>query len=159
VVPVQVSWTDAQGIESQRDGYSLDTSSGGLKIELPSPLPINSFITVRSVRLNFVGSGSVRHCRRDGRRYFVGVTFQPSPSEVARSNRHSQTEYKKTSLMIQRSNVSTCLTSQQLTTFGCTFRISKPESQDELVPGALGTRGCCSEWRLPSGLLWVCFSY
>ena len=85
VAPVQVSWTEAQGIESQRGGYSIDTSSGGLKMELPGPIPMNSCITVRLARLGFVGSASVRHCRRDGPRYIVGVAFRTSPSEVLRS--------------------------------------------------------------------------
>jgi len=82
VAPVQVFWTDTQGIESQRNGYSLDSSPGGLKMELPGPLPINSQITVRLNELNLIGTASVRHCRREGRRYLVGVSFRSSPSEV-----------------------------------------------------------------------------
>jgi hypothetical protein len=83
--PVQISWTDAQGVEWYRRGYCLDTSSGGLKMELPGPVPVNSLLRVRLDQLNFVGRVSVRHCRRDGPRYVVGVAFRTPPSEVARS--------------------------------------------------------------------------
>ena len=84
VVPIQVTWKDTQGLEWRRQGYCLDTSSGGLKMELPSPVPVNACIQVRSAQLHFAGSASVRHCRRDGPRYLVGVAFRTVASEVLR---------------------------------------------------------------------------
>lgn len=83
--PIQVSWMDRRGFQWQDDGSCLDTSEGGLKMELPRAVPVNAWINVSVPWLGLNNSVLVRHCTHHEWKYVIGVAFQKTPSEVLRA--------------------------------------------------------------------------
>ncbi len=82
--PIQVSWMDRRGFQWQDHGSCLDTSEGGLKMELPRAVPVNACINVSVPWLGLSSSVLVRHCTHHGWKYIIGGAFQKTPSEVLR---------------------------------------------------------------------------
>jgi hypothetical protein len=72
---IKVSWLDITGSMKMTRTRGLNISEGGIAIELPeAALPL-SLIRFQSDRFNVRGAGYVRHCRREGSRYVVGLEF------------------------------------------------------------------------------------
>ena len=72
---LKVSWLDVTGSMKMTRTRALNVSEGGIAIELPeAALPL-SLVRFQSDRYNLRGAGYVRHCRRQGSRYIVGLEF------------------------------------------------------------------------------------
>ena len=74
--PALVSW---EGEENASDGPKymqgrcLDVSEGGMRIEVPKPIPTRTPILLRAERINVSGSASVRYVRRSATQYILGL--------------------------------------------------------------------------------------
>ena len=72
---LKVSWLDLQGAMKMTRTRGLNISEGGIAIELPeAALPL-SLVRFQSDRFNVRGAGYVRHCRRAGSKFIVGLEF------------------------------------------------------------------------------------
>jgi hypothetical protein len=75
VSEVQVSWRDATAERNLDSVRCHDFSAGGIGLELPEPIRIDTRVTVRVPSMDFKGIGSVRHCIRIESGYLVGIRF------------------------------------------------------------------------------------
>ena len=73
--PVEISWEDLGGVTQRIQGRCLDLSAGGLRVELTDPLQVPTRIKFRVPATGVTGGALVRHCRRKGSKYHVGVQF------------------------------------------------------------------------------------
>jgi hypothetical protein len=71
--PVSVFWDDDQGSTKYVHVKFLDISEGGMRIEVPEPIPIGAHISLRAERMNLVGSAVVKHAVRCGSKYLLGL--------------------------------------------------------------------------------------
>jgi hypothetical protein len=72
---LKVSWLDLQGGMKMARTRALNISEGGIAIELPeAALPL-SLVRFQSDKFNVRGAGYVRHCRRAGAKFVVGLEF------------------------------------------------------------------------------------
>jgi hypothetical protein len=72
---LQVSWLDLSGKLKMTRTRALNISEGGIAIELPeAALPL-SMIRFQSDKYKIRGAGAVRHCRRVGSKFVVGLEF------------------------------------------------------------------------------------
>lgn len=53
----------------------LNISEEGIALELPEPAEVFSRVKLSSDRHKLLGEGTVRHCRRVGSKYIVGIEF------------------------------------------------------------------------------------
>ena len=72
---LRVSWLDAKGQLKMAHVKVLNVSEGGMALELPEAPLTNSMIRFQSERHKLVGSAALRHCRKVGVKYIVGVEF------------------------------------------------------------------------------------
>jgi hypothetical protein len=72
---LQVAWLDLTGNMRMTRTRALDISEGGISLELPEAAMRMSMLRFQSSRFNLRGAGAVRHCRRVGTKYVVGVEF------------------------------------------------------------------------------------
>jgi hypothetical protein len=72
---LQVAWLDLTGNMRMTRTRALDISEGGISLELPEAAMRMSVLRFQSSRFNLRGAGTVRHCRRVGTKYVVGVEF------------------------------------------------------------------------------------
>jgi hypothetical protein len=72
---LQVSWLDASGAMKMARTRALNISEGGIAIELPDAAMPLSMVRFQSDRFKVRGAGSVRHCRRMGTKWIVGLEF------------------------------------------------------------------------------------
>jgi hypothetical protein len=73
--PLKVSWLDVSGAMKMTRTRGLNISEGGIALELPEAAMAQSLVRFQSDRFNVRGAGYVRHCRREGSRYIVGLEF------------------------------------------------------------------------------------
>lgn len=73
--PVELSWTDTNGIKSSAGGHCVNVSVFGISVEFPQPLPVGTEVTVQAEAAPFPESGRVCHCRRYGAWFRVGLRF------------------------------------------------------------------------------------
>jgi hypothetical protein len=72
---LKISWLDVTGSMKMARTRGLNISEGGIAIELPeAALPL-SLVRFQSDRFNVRGAGYVRHCRRAGSKFIVGLEF------------------------------------------------------------------------------------
>jgi hypothetical protein len=69
---VEVSWDD-HGMPGFARGRCVNLSEDGMRIELPTAVPVQSMVTIRVPEIGLVGSAVVRHSRRSGIRFSVGI--------------------------------------------------------------------------------------
>ena len=75
-----VVWRNDRQIRYMRS-IVRNVSGGGALLLSYRPLPVGTFVRIRSTKLYFLsGCGRVRHCRRWGLVYLIGMKFD---SEVA----------------------------------------------------------------------------
>ena len=74
-VPVDVMWTDRQGLERFATARSIDVCESGIRIKVPELLPDRSFVRLRADKIALAGSASVRTCLKKGTKYVVGLEF------------------------------------------------------------------------------------
>lgn len=72
---LKVSWLDATGSMKMTRTRGLNISEGGIAIELPEAAMPLSLVRFQSDRFNVRGAGYVRHCRREGAKFVVGLEF------------------------------------------------------------------------------------
>src|SRR3981081_3996731 len=72
---IKLCWQDTRGDNKIGQGKCIDISASGLRMELPEPVILRSYVTLRSERIGLASSGSVRHCARFGGKYIVGIEF------------------------------------------------------------------------------------
>src|SRR5579862_8572027 len=72
---LQVSWLDASGNMKVARTRALNISEGGMAIELPEAAMPLSMVRFQSDRFKVRGAGAVRHCRRVGSKWVVGLEF------------------------------------------------------------------------------------
>lgn len=78
----RLSWQDEHGNYKFTRGRCLDVSQSGLRVELPEPMALRSYVTVQAEVLGITENASVRHCARAGGKYIVGLEFS-SPLKVS----------------------------------------------------------------------------
>ena len=72
---VYLSWQDREGVVRRVRGRCLDLSSSGIRIETKDKLTLHQMVLVQSDQFGRMGHASVRYCRREPMRYFVGLQF------------------------------------------------------------------------------------
>jgi hypothetical protein len=72
---LQVSWLDASGNMKVARTRALNISEGGMALELPEAAMPLSMVRFQSDRFKVRGAGAVRHCRRVGSKWIVGIEF------------------------------------------------------------------------------------
>ncbi len=72
---LQVSWLDSSGAMKMTRTRALNISEGGIAIELPDAAMPLSMVRFQSDRFKVRGAGAVRHCRRVGTKWIVGLEF------------------------------------------------------------------------------------
>jgi hypothetical protein len=75
IATVRLSWQDRFGNEKFTEARSFDISESGLRIEVPEPVPLKSYVTLHAERLGIRGRASVRYCARVGIKYVLGLEF------------------------------------------------------------------------------------
>ena len=71
---LEVSWLDLTGKMKTTRTRALNISEDGIAIQLPeAAMPL--LVRFTSERYKFKGAGSVKHCRRVGWQYVVGLEF------------------------------------------------------------------------------------
>src|SRR5262245_24287535 len=72
---LRVWWIDSSGKMKMTRAGALNISESGMALELPEgALPL-SLVRFESTRFQVRGSGGVRHCRRVGSKFVVGIEF------------------------------------------------------------------------------------
>ena len=72
---LQVYYLDASGKMKVARTRALNVSEGGIAFELPEAVHPMSMIRFQSEKYKLFGSGAVRHCRRVGSKFVVGLEF------------------------------------------------------------------------------------
>jgi len=73
---VRVSWLGPSGtLKTSPYARVLNISEGGIAVELPEPAQIVSRVKLQADKHRLLGEGTVRHCRRVGAKYVIGVKF------------------------------------------------------------------------------------
>jgi PilZ domain len=72
---LQVFWLDTTGKMKMARTRALNISEGGMAIELPEAAAPLSLLRFESNKYKIHGSAAVRHCRRVGSKYIVGLEF------------------------------------------------------------------------------------
>ena len=71
----RISWQDRYGQTRMACVKLLDICEHGMRIEMPAPLEPKALVGIRDDSIKLSGSASVRHCRRMGSKYHVGLEF------------------------------------------------------------------------------------
>jgi hypothetical protein len=74
-VMVQLYWANSRGGLEMRTGQCIEASASGMRIRLERPIPLQAVVNVQSPELRLAGSAVVRHCRKRGEVFEVGVEF------------------------------------------------------------------------------------
>lgn len=72
---IEVRSRDIEGQKVSATGSCVNISKGGLMMQVPRAIPVLSHVTFRIARLDFEGTGTVRHCGNTGAYCLVGVEF------------------------------------------------------------------------------------
>jgi len=73
---VRVSWLGLSGtLQVIHNARVLNISEEGMAFELPEPAQLVTRVKLQSEKHKLLGEGTVRHCRRLGSKYVVGVEF------------------------------------------------------------------------------------
>jgi len=60
----------------------LEISLGGMRVEVPEPLPIGTLVTLRADALQLSGSAVVRHASQVGTKFTLGLELTPETREA-----------------------------------------------------------------------------
>ena len=73
---LRVSWLSLGGeLKVVHHARVLNISEEGMAFELPEPAQLVTRVKLHSDKHRLLGEGTVRHCRRVGSKYLVGVEF------------------------------------------------------------------------------------
>ena|SRR5215471_3148722 len=87
---VQVSWED-KGLPGFAQGRCVNLSEDGLRIELSTSIPVQTMVTIRIPDIKLVGTAWVRHSRRNGLKFSLGL-------ELSQQLRRSASQTIKTTV-------------------------------------------------------------
>ena len=73
--PGWIEWTDECGLKRHVRGRCFDISSSGLRIVVHQPIPAGATVNVGIPKAALDLTGTVRHCRKNGLWYSVGLEF------------------------------------------------------------------------------------
>ena len=73
---MRASWLDPSGQLKMAMVRVLNISKGGCALELPEPPQPNSLVRIQIDRLRIGGTAQVKHARRLGSKYVVGLEFK-----------------------------------------------------------------------------------
>ena len=88
--PIHISWEDESGHGKYANANCLEISEGGLLIEVPVPIPVRTDVMLRAERINFAGSANVKHTRKRGSKFLLGVELSQPLREALASIRNSE---------------------------------------------------------------------
>jgi PilZ domain len=90
---ISISWKAFDGQLHHVLGKCIDVSERGVGFELPTRIPIGSFVNVRAYALNLDGPAIVRHVARRAGKYVLGLELStPLDSDFLTELLVSQTE-------------------------------------------------------------------
>lgn len=72
---LRVSWLDGKSQLKMAQVKVLNVSEGGMALEMPEAPMTGSMIRFQSEKHKLVGSGALRHCRRVGSKFIIGIEF------------------------------------------------------------------------------------
>jgi hypothetical protein len=73
---LRVSWLGLNGsLNMVQHSRVLNISEEGIAVELPEPAQLASRVKLEGEKHRLLGEGTVKHCRRSGARYVVGIEF------------------------------------------------------------------------------------
>ena len=73
---LRVSWLGSTGtLKVVQNARVLNICEDGMAFELPEPAQLMSRVKLQSDKHKLLGEATVRHCRRVGAKYVVGVEF------------------------------------------------------------------------------------
>src|SRR5215472_2666411 len=73
---MRVSWLGLNGaLNMVQHSRVLNICEEGIAVELPQPAKLASRVKLESDKHRLLGEGTVKHCRRNGARYVVGIEF------------------------------------------------------------------------------------
>ena len=73
---LRVAWLGQDGtLQVVHNARVLNISEEGMAFELPEPAQLVTRVKLQSDKHKLLGEGTVRHCRRVGSKYVVGVEF------------------------------------------------------------------------------------
>src|SRR5260221_4071549 len=73
---IRVAWLGLNGtLQVVHHARVLNISEEGMAFELPEPAQLVTRVKLHSDKHRLLGEGTVRHCRRVGSKYVVGVEF------------------------------------------------------------------------------------
>jgi PilZ domain len=73
---MRVSWLGLDGmVKMVPHARVLNVSEGGIAVEIPEPAQLLSRVKLQADKHSLLGEGSVRHSRRAGVQYVIGVEF------------------------------------------------------------------------------------
>jgi PilZ domain len=73
---VTVTWHDARGDNKFAIARAIDISESGIRLQMPEPPPLHTYVMLRATKLGLLGNASVRYCvRTTASRYAVGAEF------------------------------------------------------------------------------------
>ena len=85
---LRVSWLDSKSQLKMAHARVLNICERGMALELPEAPMMNTMVRFQSEKHKLVGSGGIRHCRKVGSKYIVGIEFgeglrwMPPPDDV-----------------------------------------------------------------------------
>jgi PilZ domain len=73
---ITVTWRDARGDNKFAIARAIDISESGIRLHMPEPPPLHTYVMIRAAKLGLLGNASVRHCiRTTASKYAVGAEF------------------------------------------------------------------------------------
>ena len=81
--PVRIFWDDDHGRTKYVRAKFLEISEGGLRLDVPEPIPVGVHISLRAERINFVGSAVVKQVVRCGSKYLLGLELSQTLRDQA----------------------------------------------------------------------------
>jgi hypothetical protein len=74
-VLVQLHWAKPEGGLEMYSGRCMEVSASGMRIRMEKPIPLQTVVNLQSPELRLAGSAVVRHFRKRGEVFEVGVEF------------------------------------------------------------------------------------
>ncbi len=88
-----ISWKDVAGITHSAEVQALNTSHSGLAFRCAVELPVKTVVYIEAHEAFTAGYSLVRHCRRLGDSYVIGVELDESAKQASGKTAESQNYY------------------------------------------------------------------
>jgi len=72
---LRISWIHSDGNPRFAQAKFFDISEGGVRIEVPEPIPLQSNTMLHSDQVKLAGPAVVKHVTRRGAKYTVGLAL------------------------------------------------------------------------------------